>query len=508
MRKSPWIWLLAAVGLLMLCAVLVAAGIGIATLSFFSTSVIESDTAEIVGKTAESLSALTVTFTSQAMVLEQASVTTLPGSTIESLTPVPTQGFQTPEPQLVEPSPSPVEEISPDTNFSLDEETTAGERARIESNVIDIRRLAPLTDVHPVLLSTSELGQRMEQEFAEEYSPEEARYDAIALSAFDLLAPDFDLFNFSIDLLTEQVAGFYDPETDEFVIISNDDEFTSLEQWTHAHEYVHALQDQHYNLEILEDDDLGSEASFAIQALAEGDATLVQTMFLFSGYFSQDQLAEIMEEALSVDTTMLDSAPPVVAHELEFPYISGLAFVQALYDRGGFSEVDKAWENPPQSTEHILHPERYLDGDTPQVVSLQPLTNTLGPGWVLADEDVLGEFYLREYLSQHLNQRDVDIAATGWGGDRYAIHWNESDKQVVMVLRLAWDSMADTIEFSNLFPSYPENALGSTEAVQVDGGFCWQGEYVLCLYDAGDDSLVIRAPGLDLAQSVASSQFP
>jgi hypothetical protein len=357
-------------------------------------------------------------------------------------------------------------------------------------------------------MTTSELGQRMEAEFAEDYSQEEARNDAIALSAFDLLEPDFNLYDFTINLLTEQIAGFYDPDNDEFVIVSNDDDFTTLEQLTHAHEYVHALQDQHYNLEMLDDDSLDSEASAAIQALAEGDATLVQTFYLLGGYFSQEEMVQMMDDALAVDTTILDSAPPVLAHELEFPYIEGLAFVQALYERGGFSAVDEAWSNPPQSTEHILHPERYLSGDTPQVVSLLPLTDTLGAGWVLADEDVLGEFYLREYLSQQINENNVDIAATGWGGDRYAVYWNEAEQEEVMVLKLAWDNPADALEFSDIFPSYPERALQTAESLQVDGGQCWVGDDVVCLFEAGDTSLVVRAPDLSLAQNVAGIQIP
>ena len=96
------------------------------------------------------------------------------------------------------------------------------ERANIEANVVEIRELQPRDEVNPTMLTPTQLSQRLAEEFAEDYSPEEARQDAITLSAFDFIAPDFDIYNFMLDLLTEEIAGFYDPETDEFVVIGDD----------------------------------------------------------------------------------------------------------------------------------------------------------------------------------------------------------------------------------------------------------------------------------------------
>ena len=384
----------------------------------------------------------------------------------------------------------------------------AAERAEIEANVVEIRALRPKESVIPSMLTTTQLRQRLEEEFAEDYGPEEARQDAITLSAFDFLSPDFDIYNFILDLYTEEIAGFYDPESDEFVIIGDDEEFDTIEQWTHAHEYVHALQDQHYDLEILSDDSLSSEEAFALQALAEGDATLVQTLYLTGGYFDQQQLFELLGDAFDIDTAVLDSAPPILAHELEFPYISGLAFVQALHDSGGFAAVDQAWENLPQSTEHILHPDRYLAGDVPQLVSVEPLTDTLGTGWQLVDEDSLGEFYLREYLSQQLDDDQVDSAATGWGGDGYAVYWNEDEQAVVMVLKITWDTPADADDFNSTYVNYPTALFGVNADGQADGGLCWRGEDVICLYEPGGETLIVRAPDVDTATAVAAAQLP
>ena len=327
------------------------------------------------------------------------------------------------------------------------------------------------------------------------------------MSSFDFFSKDFDLYAFTLDLLTEEIAGFYDPETDEFVLINEDEEFDVLEQLTHAHEFVHALQDQHFDLEQLDDDSLDSEASMALSALAEGDATLVQSLYLIEGYLSPDELLAALSESLDVDTSILDEAPPVLARELMFPYLEGVEFVQALYTNGGFDAVDQAWQDPPQSTEHILHPQRYIDGDSPQIVSLAPLTDTLGAGWQLLDQDIIGELYLREYLIQQLDQQKVDIAATGWGGDQYAVYWNESDEDLVLVLRITWDSPADNAEFMDLYREYPGEVLGSKSRKQPDGGQCWEGNEVICLYSFRDETIIIKASTLDQATKVAAEQL-
>jgi hypothetical protein len=131
----------------------------------------------------------------------------------------------------------------------------------------------------------------------------------------------------------------------------------------------------------------------------------------------------------------LDDYPPVLINNLAFPYVSGSRFVGELYRAGGFAAIDAAWANPPQSTEQILHPERYRAGDAPQLVALAPLTDTLGVGWQQIEDNIMGEFILREYLDQQLPATTAARAALGWGGDRSAVYWNEATG-VVLALRL------------------------------------------------------------------------
>lgn len=505
-RNIPaWAWVLGCLGLLTVCAVIFA--LGAAVYGFFAVTGSQGDIAPVVAALEAAASA-----TDESEAIEPSAEASAPAEPQTSAPAASASPQESPTAGEPEPAASPTGDAAAPEGDAEPEPPTAipdpfaAERAAIEANIEAIRALEPKEEVAPVTLTQDALRQRLEDDLLQDYGPELAAKDAIAMSAFDFMPADFDLHNFILDLLTEQIAGYYDPETDEFVIIGNDEEFDILEQVAYAHEYVHALQDQHYNLELLGDDDLESEAAFAVQALAEGEATFVQTQFMLGGYFDAGQLLELVEKSLSVDTAILDSAPPVIASELQFPYLTGLEFIQALYAQGGYDAVDAAWSNLPQSTEHILHPQRYLNGDAPQLVSVAPLTDTLGAGWEMVDEDTLGEFYLREYLLQQLDGDAVDQAATGWGGDRYIVYWNESEQALVMVLKQTWDTPADAEEFSRLYPQYPEGLYGSGAQSQADGRLCWSGGDVICLVASGQETLVVRAPDLETAARVTAVQ--
>ena len=376
-------------------------------------------------------------------------------------------------------------------------------RSVVEANVTELRGLEPLAPIEPVVLTRDELRERVESDFATDTTPEESQADVLELSAFDFLGRDYDLYTALVTLQSEGILGFYDPETAEFVVVNDGALLDPAAQWTHAHEFVHALQDQYYDLDALSNESLDSEARAAVRALAEGEAELVQYLYLFeSGYFTESEAEAILNDPEQTDGGFLRDFPPVLVNDLAFPYTEGVEFVIDLYREGGFEAIDAAWANLPRSTEHILHPERYRAGDLPQLVTLVPLTDTLGAGWELLDEDILGEFYLRQYLDQQLPTATVNRVATGWGGDRYAIYWNAADAALVMALRLVWDTPADALEFAQAYPAYPAALFAAEGESQPDGTTCWIGDDVICFRQVDGESLIARAPDSTTAVAV------
>lgn len=373
--------------------------------------------------------------------------------------------------------------------------------SQIESNVTQLRGLPLLEPVEPLLLGQVELRQRLAAGFY--YTEADAYKDVLVLNAFDFVPRQYDLYGITYRYLGENIAGFYDPRTKEFVVLSNDEEVNALEEWTHAHELMHALQDQHFQLALITEGAFGYEYSMVIRALAEGEAELLQEQYMAQGYFSQDDLVEIFNLIARIRTREADdNIPPVLGNAFLFAYLTGKDFATALYNQGGWPALNNAWQNLPQSTEQIIHPQRYLAGDVPQIMTLPPLTDTLGTGWVSIEEEVFGEFYLREYLYQKLDPADVDTAATGWGGDRFAVYWHEPSDGIVLAMKQAWDSFADANEFTAAYNRYGNASYGTQSQLQPDGSTCWQAATTVCFIQNGAETALVRAPDLATASAV------
>ena len=379
-----------------------------------------------------------------------------------------------------------------------------GTWTRIEQNVSQIRGLQPLEPVYPDLLSRSELQRRiLEDDYF--YDEESARMDVLVLHAFDFVPLSFDLYTESRRYLGNSIAGFYNYVTKEFVIVSDNDEMDVFNEWTYAHEFMHALQDQHYDLSQINAAPIGFEQQLAFSSLAEGEAELLQVLYLELGYFTQAQLVEIYSDyyfdVYKIKAQAPTHLPQVLINAFWFPYTTGYQFVASLYQQQGWAGVNAAWENVPQTSEQILHPERYLDGDLPSAVILPDLHSLLGKGYERTHHDTFGEFYLREYLGQQLTPAEVDLAATGWGGDQFAVYWNEDSQQVAMMLTTVWDSAIDAEEFRLAYESYATAAYGSIGTILDNGDHCWETTFAVCLIALDGEISVVR--GMDLAQAQA-----
>jgi len=361
----------------------------------------------------------------------------------------------------VEDNPFPV--VLPDSldGEQLPKEILA-EMDQIQIEVAQIRRLAPQQAVYRDVLSPQQLQQVVEEEFFSDYPAEDARVDAELLTALGLLEPGFDLLAFYQDLYSEQVAGYYDPESKEMIVVQADD-FTGLERMTYAHEYTHALQDQTYDLfnglgfreGVCE---LDGDACAAILALIEGDATFTEQLWFFRQSTQQDKL-DVQQFALNFQTPVFDSAPEFMRQDFMFPYVQGNEFVQTIYDRSGWTGIEAVYDQPPVSTEQILHPDLY-GSELPQAVDI-PVMGDESNGWMMIDEGVLGEWYTLLTLAYGW-QSDARIAlpiakeaAAGWGGDRYRLYENDQTGQQALVVRWKADNQRDAVE---LFESLVETS--------------------------------------------------
>nr|MBA3643589.1 hypothetical protein [Chloroflexia bacterium] len=335
-----------------------------------------------------------------------------------------------------------------------------------------LRELSLDAEIEERFFSNEELRQELLATIDEDYPPDEAAADSRALAAFGLIPEGTDLAALYVDFLTENVAGFYDSETNQMYLIGSD--FGPLEEFAYSHEVVHALQDQHLGLDEISDTftDLTDDEALAITSLYEGDAMAASLAYVLENPMLVVRLAgsELIGQQ---DLPVLDSTPPVLVVSFLFPYLAGQPFVEAIRADGGWEAVDAAYDDPPVSTEQILHPEKYLDRDDPTPVTLPDLAPTLGEGWDIVDEDVVGELQTAVLLANlqpgeaismtsGLNLPDEALAAAaGWDGDRYAL-WADDDEEV-LVWSSVWDSEQEATDFSH--------ALQQREAARLSGGF-------------------------------------
>ena len=277
-----------------------------------------------------------------------------------------------------------------------------------------------------------------------EQEREDILKDQEILAVLNLIPEGIDLYQLYLDLLTEQIAGFYDSETEKLYVISDTERFGPGEEATFVHEYVHSLQQQHFDIHSLSQGvEQDSDASAALASLIEGDATVLEIQYSFR-FFSRQERQELFQG--SGDFSVFKEAPYAIQQLFLFPYVEGVTFVVALLGEGQTEAVNQAYRNPPVSMEQVLHPEKYFQGEVPTPVSLPDLVIALGTEWSQIDSDVLGEIFLRTYLETGTEDVIAATAAAGWDGDRFTLLKGPQDRRVFAVL-LDWDSEHDAQEF-------------------------------------------------------------
>lgn len=338
-------------------------------------------------------------------------------------------------------------------------------------------------------------------------SQEEAIADeALALQALELITTEADYQAYLETVVAADLRAFYDPDAGTLTVYRPGGEAGAFGRWQAAHGLAHQWQSERLGLDGLDLTAMDGDRRLATRALVEGDAAFLQYRLLADESLLAGQTDDIRAGLAAAASEDYASLPGPLQATFEFAYRQGVPFIQSLFDQGGFAQVDGAWRQLPVSSEQILHPQRY-PLDLPIAVSLAPMAATLGQEWRLVDEDVFGEFLLRQHLSgQPLTAGQIDLAATGWGGGRYAVY-QSSDDIPLLVIRLAWDSAEDAGEFADVYADYLAMRYGGEAISLDDDGRCWLADGAGCLFSAGGDSLVIRAPSLELAQVAADAQL-
>jgi hypothetical protein len=330
----------------------------------------------------------------------------------------------------------------------------------------EIRELAILRPVKSGAQSRTEIERMIIRNLDEQTTPAEMHATELSLKKLGLAPPEFQYRSFVVKLLTEQVAGYYDPKAQQFYLA----DWIELEgqKPVMAHELTHALQDQHFNLRRFEKWPKGdSDAELAAHALIEGDATLAMTLYMAKNPLVA--LAFIRSLGSSnMASDQFKQAPRAIRESLIFPYEQGSEWATRVYKQGGWASVSQAFAKLPLSSEQILHPEKYFDYELPVKVALPDVRALLGTGWKRIDYDVNGEWGFYLILDHFLNaSADSRRAAAGWAGDRYALYEGAKAGDVFIVQLTAWDSENDAREFFDAYAKRTWRRYPNAKATEI-----------------------------------------
>ena len=284
--------------------------------------------------------------------------------------------------------------------------------------------------------------------------------DDKTMEAFGLIPKGFDIEPFMEKVLTDQIAGLYDPKAKEFYIadwIPADEQKDVM-----AHELTHALEDQSFHIDPwIKAARPNDDAELARDSVSEGSAMAAMLDYELQGeHFSVRQLPDVsglIESSAAGEMDKdpnLSGAPIYIRDSLIFPYIAGITFTQKfLRAHSGWDDIHLLFENPPVSTQQIMHPDKYLNGVTPVPTAL-PKWKSLAPSdWKFLEENVMGEFGLHEVLKQYLGEDAAKLTSPGWAGDRYAVFEDSKAKTLPIVLVLDMDNVDDAARFFGQYSS-------------------------------------------------------
>jgi hypothetical protein len=314
----------------------------------------------------------------------------------------------------------------------------------------EIRQLPIIRPVKSGAQSRDEIERMIIKNMNEETTPEEMRASELALKKLGLVPQTFEFRAFLVKLLTEQVAGYYDPKAQQFYLADWID--LDGQKPVMSHELTHALQDQHFNLRRFEKWPKGdSDAETAAHALVEGDASYVMMLYIQRNPLRALAFLRSMTQS-GGGSELMDQAPRALRESLLFPYDEGMKWVSEVYKRGGWEQVSKAFTDLPQSSEQILHVDKYFSREAPRKVALADSSALLGAGWKRIDYDVNGEWSYYLILDQYLkSEADSERASAGWAGDRYALYEGPKPGDLLLVQRSVWDTEKDAEEFFDAY---------------------------------------------------------
>lgn len=337
-------------------------------------------------------------------------------------------------------------------------------------------------EVKKAIISREQVEKYISEKFKTDVDRIRFERSELVLKKFGLLPRNFNLHDFMIKLLAEQVAGFYDEKTKTMNLL--DWISPIMQKPVMAHELTHALQDQSYDLlkmskhdEEIEKRSLqdlkaaidNDEQSTCRSAVMEGQGMIVLLDYMLSqvGKSVEDspQFVDMMQSSMDKSgdgkSPLFDSAPLLLREELIFPYRQGTNFIKELLMAGGKKlAYTGVLDRMPQTTHEILQPKEYLAGHHIPPLYL-PDFSFLKKDYEPFDVGAVGEFDVTILLKVYSEDAVAKRLSQDWrGGSYYAAGRKgakpgdtNSSSHVGLYYASKWATEASAQEFARIYLS-------------------------------------------------------
>lgn len=348
----------------------------------------------------------------------------------------------------------------------------------IEVRVAEVRGLEPLAEVEYAFPSRESMSRLVDESLRDGMHSSLETFDILferqpVYQLLGFISTEDNLLELRARFTASVAAGFYCPPVKAVFLIDGDQGLDASTDLTVAHEFVHALQDQHFGLDQLaartRDD---WDATLAQAALREGDATVAMEDY---ARMSTELAASPAVDAEERAARRIEGVPEALQKEFAFPYEAGVGFVEVLLANGGWAAVNDAYRQPPATTEQVIHPEKYLAGETAMEITLVPMASALGEAWSRVADNVMGEFLLRMHLGTRLDPSEAETAAAGWGGDRWFLYTDDEDGNLLHLV-VEWDTAAELDEFYAAYLKWLKLASDGASVVLSEDAALWERE--------------------------------
>ena len=377
-------------------------------------------------------------------------------------------------------------------------------RARAMNTAGNLRELAWTNEVGMAELSAWEYGTRT-REMTELLGGDDLRALSHLAVSGGVLPKGTDLASLAASFTALSAGATYSPLDKQILLVDKTSGDSIL-----THEFVHALQDQHFDLlKMLDVRPYNFDRTEAAFAVIEGDAMNVQrraeeTDEVYARRPLDDIARQESERFNEYRKEIGQIFPPLLTETFIFRYRDGARFVEAVRRRGGERAVDNLFLHPPASSEQILHPEKYFANELPRRAELNE-ESFAAEGWHMTASTPLGEIGIRGLLMNGVSERDAVRAAAGWGGD-CAYLFERARHAPLFIWRTVWDKREDAQEFYHAYNDVQRrNAAPADTALSPRGelAMAWrEGELLTLVRLHGDTVLILRGTEEDIAQAI------